>query len=134
MAKKDQQELTDALAEAVERNKHAEIAKLLKKGADPNGKVSGMPVIISLTMGKGEPTIKTLEMLLAAGLKPDVKVEFGTPLGFAARWGDDKLVEAYLAGGANPKAFQSWAMLEAAQATEKNKKKIAGLRRALQFV
>lgn len=131
---KDPEELNDALAVAVEKNKHDQIKKLLEQGANPNAKVSGMPVIISLAMGKGKSTVQTLQLLLAAGVKLDVKVDFGSPLGFAARWADPDLVEAMILGGAKANAFGSWALLEAVQANEKRPAKIAGLKRVLEIL
>src|SRR5262245_61645789 len=94
--KQARDELQKKLAIAVEKNRHTEIKTLLKKGADPNLPSRGMPILISISPQTGDAAVKTLKILLAAGSKPDAKVEFGTALGMACRFNNDKLVEAYL--------------------------------------
>jgi ankyrin repeat protein len=88
------------IADAASKGNKAEIARLLKRGADVNAQQADGATALQWAAYRGDA--KLAELLLKAGAKPGLANHDGaTPLWLAAARGDAAVIQALLKGGAD---------------------------------
>ncbi|BCJ54999.1 serine/threonine protein kinase [Actinoplanes sp. NBRC 14428] len=103
MNRRRRKKLQRRLVEAAGRDAPAELARLLRAGADPGLPDAGGTT--ALYRAAVQDAAVNVRLLLAAGADPGRESgtgEEGLPLCAAACWGHDESVRALLAGGADP--------------------------------
>ncbi|MEV4636984.1 ankyrin repeat domain-containing protein [Actinoplanes sp. NPDC049548] len=103
MNRRRRKKLQRRLVEAAGWAGHAEVARLLRAGADPN--IPDVHGTTALYRASVQNAFVTVRVLLAAGARTDVESgtgEEGLPLCAAAAWGHEETMRELLAGGADP--------------------------------
>ncbi|HTS72354.1 MAG TPA: ankyrin repeat domain-containing protein, partial [Gaiellaceae bacterium] len=89
--------MDDPLIEAAWGDDSRELRQLLREGIEPERREAAGA---ALYVAAGNPA--KLKLLLEAGADPDTEGPEGTPLCFAACWGEAECVGLLLAHGADP--------------------------------